>query len=76
MGAYAVRSPTKDVDSNAIGVRVSEESLTRIAHEVAALDVADGVAFDAGRLTLRPPTKNVGAFDAPDRSVAENGGWA
>lgn len=60
MGAYAARRPTKDVDSNAIGVRVSEESLTRIAREVAALDVADGVVFDAGRLTLETIREQVG----------------
>lgn len=49
LGAYDVRRPTKDVDSNAVRACVSGEWLTQVARDVAGADGADGVAFD-----LRP----------------------
>jgi hypothetical protein len=51
-GAYDVRRPTKDVDSNAISATVSEEWLTQVARDVAECDASDGVTFDQDSLTV------------------------
>ena len=51
-GAYDVRRPTKDVDSNAISATVSEEWLTQVARDVADCDANDGVTFDHDSLTV------------------------
>ena len=51
-GAYDVRRPTKDVDSNAISATVSEAWLTQVARDVADCDANDGVTFDQDSLTV------------------------
>jgi len=52
LGAYDVRRPTKDVDSNAISASVSEEWLTQVARDVADCDPHDGVTFDSNAITV------------------------
>ena len=52
LGAYDVRRPTKDVDSNAISASVSEEWLTQVARDVAECDPHDGVTFDSNAITV------------------------
>lgn len=52
LAAYGIRRPTKDVDAEAIATDLTPENLTRIATDVAAVEVADGVAFDLDSLTV------------------------
>lgn len=53
LGAYGVRRPTKDVDSNAVGAEVSPEYLVAVVRDVAAVESDDGVEFDLGALTVQ-----------------------
>ncbi|WP_211250741.1 nucleotidyl transferase AbiEii/AbiGii toxin family protein [Mycetocola saprophilus] len=53
LGAYGVRRPTQDVDSNAIGLAVSPENLAGIVREIAGLDIDDGLDFNLDSLTIR-----------------------
>ncbi|MCS4275189.1 hypothetical protein M2390_000347 [Mycetocola sp. BIGb0189] len=53
LGAYGVRRPTQDVDSNAIGSAVSPENLSEVVREIAGLDIDDGVEFNLESLTIR-----------------------
>ncbi|MBH0131418.1 nucleotidyl transferase AbiEii/AbiGii toxin family protein [Salinibacterium sp. NK8237] len=45
LGAYGVRRPTKDADSNAIAADVTPEHLSQVVRDVAAVDAGDGVEF-------------------------------
>lgn len=53
LGAYGVRRPTKDADSNAISADVTPAQLEQVVRAVAALDIDDGVAFDLSSITTR-----------------------
>jgi hypothetical protein len=52
LGAYDIRRPTKDVDSNAISATVGEEWLTRVVRDVAECDADDGILFDADAVRI------------------------
>jgi hypothetical protein len=52
LGAYGVRRPTKDADSNAIHANVTPAHLKRVVHDVAAVSVSDGVGFNLESLTV------------------------
>lgn len=52
MGAYDVRRPTKDIDSNAVSVTVSDDWLRQIAADVAAFPSDDGVWFNAEGISV------------------------
>lgn len=52
LAAYGIRRPTKDVDTEAIATDLTPANLARIAADVAALEAADGVAFDLASLTV------------------------
>lgn len=52
LGAYGVRRPTKDADSNAIGAEVSPEHLANVVRDAAEVEVDDGVEFDLDTLTV------------------------
>lgn len=53
LGAYGVRRPTKDVDSNAVGAEVSPEHLAKVVREAASIKSDDGVEFDLDTLTVQ-----------------------
>lgn len=53
LGAYGVRRPTKDADSNAVGAEVSPEHLAAVVRDTAAIESGDGVDFDLDTLTVQ-----------------------
>jgi hypothetical protein len=53
LAAYGVRRPTKDADANAIGVDVTAEDVTDVVRDIATVDLADGVAFEADSITVQ-----------------------
>ena len=53
MAAYGVRRPTKDTDSNAIGTDVNAEHLAQVVADIAAIDVNDGLVFDADTISVQ-----------------------
>ncbi len=53
LAAYGVRRPTKDTDSNAISTDVTAEHLAQVVRDIAAIDVADGVAFDLDTISVQ-----------------------
>lgn len=53
LGAYGVRRPTKDADSNAVGAEVSPEHLAAVVRDVAAIEADDGVEFDLDTLSVQ-----------------------
>ncbi|GGO73371.1 nucleotidyl transferase AbiEii/AbiGii toxin family protein [Nocardioides deserti] len=52
LAAYGIRRPTKDVDAEAISTELSAANLTRVVTDVAAVQAADGVAFDLESITV------------------------
>lgn len=52
LGAYGVRRPTKDADSNAIAASVTPEHLSDVVRDVAAVNADDGVEFLLETLTV------------------------
>ena len=56
LAAYGVRRPTKDTDANALNADVTAEHLAQVVHDIAAIDVDDGVVFfDRVTAILKPP---------------------
>lgn len=53
LGAYGVRRPTKDADSNAVGADVSPEHLATVVADIAAVPVDDGVTFNLDTLAVQ-----------------------
>ena len=53
LGAYGVRRPTKDADSNAVAADVTPEHLTTVVGDIAAVTVDDGVTFDLSTLQVQ-----------------------
>jgi hypothetical protein len=49
---YNARRPTRDVDSEAVDVDVSPAYIEQVMHDVAAVPVDDGLAFDLGSLDV------------------------
>lgn len=52
LGAYGVRRPTKDADSNAVSADVTPEHLRRVVRAIAAVDAIDGVDFALDSLLI------------------------
>jgi len=52
LGAYGVRRPTKDADSNAISADVTPEHLKQVVRDAADVEAEDGVAFDLDSLAV------------------------
>ncbi|MGO2053286.1 nucleotidyl transferase AbiEii/AbiGii toxin family protein [Glutamicibacter sp. 287] len=52
LGAYGVRRPTKDADSNAISADVTPEHLKQVVRDAAGIATKDGVVFDLDTLTV------------------------
>jgi len=52
LGAYGVRRPTKDADSNAISADVTPEHLKQVVRDAADVEAQDGVIFDLDSLTV------------------------
>ena len=57
LGAYGVRRPTKDADSNGVSVDVTTEQLRDVIDDVAQVVVDDGVTFDATLRTRSPSSR-------------------
>mgnify|MGYP000087131108 CR=1 FL=1 len=53
LAAYGVRRPTKDADANAISANVTAEHLIQVVHDIAAVDIDDGVTFDLGTINVQ-----------------------
>lgn len=53
LAAYGARRPTKDADSNAVHAHVTVEHLAQVIHDIAALDVDDGMVFDLDTISVR-----------------------
>lgn len=52
LGAYGVRRPTKDADSNAVGADTTPAHLEQVVRDIAAVAVDDGVAFDLDSINV------------------------
>lgn len=52
LGAYGVRRPTKDADSNAVSADVTPEHLVAVIHDIASLDIDDGLTFHLDSITV------------------------
>ncbi|AKK09608.1 nucleotidyl transferase AbiEii/AbiGii toxin family protein [Corynebacterium testudinoris] len=53
LAAYGVRRATKDADSNAVGTEVSIDSLVSVVHDVAGVEVDDGVIFNLDSISVQ-----------------------
>lgn len=53
LAAYGVRRPTKDADANAVGVDVTADHLIAVVHDIAAVEVDDGVVFDLDSISVQ-----------------------
>ncbi|MCI7550934.1 MAG: nucleotidyl transferase AbiEii/AbiGii toxin family protein [Actinomycetaceae bacterium] len=53
LGAYGIRRPTRDVDSNAIAATVIPESIAAVAEYLAEIDADDGVSFDSASMSVK-----------------------
>lgn len=53
LAAYGARRPTRDADAEAVNTTLSAEHLTKVVHDVVALELDDGVAFDIETLSIR-----------------------
>lgn len=53
LAAYGVRRPTKDADANAVGADVTADHLTAVVHDIAAVEVDDGVVFDLDSISVQ-----------------------
>lgn len=52
LGAYGVRRPTKDADSNAIAADVTPAHLRQVVQDIAAVEAEDGVVYLLDSLAL------------------------
>lgn len=52
LGAYGVRRPTKDADSNAISADVTPEHLKQVVGDAADVEARDGVVFGLDSITV------------------------
>lgn len=52
LAAYGARRATKDVDANAVSANVTAEHLVAVVHDIARVDVADGVTFELDSITV------------------------
>jgi hypothetical protein len=50
LAAFALRRPTKDIDLEATGVRNDVTDVSARIHEIAAIDLDDGIIFDTGSI--------------------------
>lgn len=53
LAAYGVRRPTKDVDANAVGTDVTTDHLIAVVHDIAAIEIDDGVVFDLDSISVQ-----------------------
>lgn len=53
LGAYGVRRPTKDADSNAVDADVTPEHLAEVVKDIAAVSIDDGVTFNLDTLAVQ-----------------------
>lgn len=52
LGAYDVRRPTKDVDSEAVDANVTEEHVRQVVADISNIDADDGLVFDLDSLDV------------------------
>lgn len=53
LAAYGIRRPTKDIDAEAIGARVSPEHLRQVVADIVAVRADDGIEFDLDSLAVQ-----------------------
>ncbi len=53
LAAYGVRRPTKDADANAIGAHITADHLIAVVHDIASVEVDDGVVFDLNSVSVQ-----------------------
>ena len=52
LAIYGVRRPTKDVDSAAVNITVTEDQIAQVVNDLAAVPADDGVEFLLDTLTI------------------------
>jgi len=52
LAVYGVRRATKDVDAEAVSANVTAAHLKQVVHDIAAISIDDGVAFDMDSITV------------------------
>ena len=75
LGAYGVRRPTKDVDSNAIAADVTPAHLQQVVRDVAAFETDDGVEFMLDSLTVEEIREDANYPGVRVRLRARIGSW-
>ncbi|WP_162240826.1 nucleotidyl transferase AbiEii/AbiGii toxin family protein [Microbacterium sp. Leaf151] len=75
LGAYGVRRPTKDADSNAISADVTPAHLRRVVQDIAAVEARDGVQFLLDTLAVADIRENASYPGVRVRVRATVGNW-
>ncbi|MFG0227226.1 nucleotidyl transferase AbiEii/AbiGii toxin family protein, partial [Streptococcus suis] len=75
LGAYGVRRPTKDADSNAISADVTSAHLREVIEDVAAVEIDDGVEFLLDSLTVEDIREDAEYPGVRVRLRARVGSW-
>lgn len=53
LAAYGVRRPTRDVDSEAVDIAVTQKHIADVVRAVATVECADGLHFDVDTMTIQ-----------------------
>ncbi|WP_200878831.1 nucleotidyl transferase AbiEii/AbiGii toxin family protein, partial [Caballeronia sordidicola] len=53
LAAHAFRRPTKDAAANAVSAAVTAAHLIQVVHDIAAVDVEDGMEFDLDTINVQ-----------------------
>lgn len=75
LGAYGVRRPTKDADSNAISADVNPAHLRRVIQDISAVEAGDGVQFLLNTLAVADIRENASYPGVRVRVRASVGSW-
>lgn len=75
LGAYVVRRPTKDADSNAISADVNPAHLRRVIQDISAVEAGDGAQFLLDTLAAADIRENARYLGVRVRVRASMGSW-
>lgn len=53
LAAYGVRRPTRDADANAVGADITADHLVAVVHDIAAVELDDGVVLDLDSISVQ-----------------------
>lgn len=53
LAVYGARRPTKDADANAIGADVSADHVATVVHDIAHVEVDDGLVLDTSTVSVQ-----------------------